>query len=374
MNHFKLFLFCFLSFLGFSPAKATSPVATRLNPHSALPAFYEKSSIELIQDYQHSLLEGCHPNKKLIFNAFLQQKPPREALITISACSNVLDPKSRDVAMFLTSLAQPLAFKSSCRQEFFPYTQKTANPKELLVTLNFADGHLFGYYKTGLLAQDELQVLEFPELALVREFFKHQNPGLLDANQTSFIIHNTQRFCSLNLKKSNLYGNNFHKAKTTDVLHAMHHPSPPQTATILPIVAPNACRQPIYTSQTIQLFLKNLVVGFAHAARFAKRIGKESIAIHTGKLGTGAFGNNTIVSVFLQLIAAQAVAGTLDKNTFSLTFYHTDAEILTAATSLFNEFQTQLKHKPSYSVETVTDVILQLCAKYNLTPHSGTGE
>ena len=52
----------------------------------------------------------------------------------------------------------------------FDYQQDGSSPT-VQWYLNFADNDLFAFYAGALLAQDELQVLECPELAALREYF-----------------------------------------------------------------------------------------------------------------------------------------------------------------------------------------------------------
>jgi hypothetical protein len=84
--------------------------------------------------------------------------------------------------------------------------------------MNFANCDIFAYYHSNLLAQDELQVLECPQLASLREYLRQQNDckndnnklfsTLVVENNTSYpiLISNIERVVDLNT--TNLYGKN----------------------------------------------------------------------------------------------------------------------------------------------------------------------
>jgi hypothetical protein len=82
--------------------------------------------------------------------------------------------------------------------------------------MNFANCDIFAFYQGGLLAQDELQVLECPQLASLREYFQHQNDAKVSGKKIfnthvieenlpyPILISNIERV--LNLDTTNLYG------------------------------------------------------------------------------------------------------------------------------------------------------------------------
>jgi hypothetical protein len=84
--------------------------------------------------------------------------------------------------------------------------------------MNFANCDIFAYYHSNLLAQDELQVLECPQLASLREYLRQQNnykndnnklfSTLVVENNTPYpiLISNIERVVDLNT--TNLYGKN----------------------------------------------------------------------------------------------------------------------------------------------------------------------
>ena len=114
--------------------------------------------------------------------------------------------------------------------------------------VNFADPNLFVAYGSGLLAQDELQVLEHPVLGSVRE-------ALLAAGRTArtrendrstpVLIANVPRQCALDTfpdpdqgRPRGLYGNQFQQAEWTVVQSALTLLSPATNTNLVCIAAP----------------------------------------------------------------------------------------------------------------------------------------
>ena len=368
LHYFLLLLTIFLPTFGITaPTEMTSS------------SIFQRSAHVLHKEHSKDLLAGCHPKKRYIYEQILSRAQEPDTTITISAHSKTLQRSDDIVTRMALSCAKAPGFTVSSHQGFFPY--KTAQPEKdaVLVTLNFADDELFGYYKTGLLAQDELQVLEFPELAMLREYFKSHHPEFLNAQKNSLIFHNIRRQAAFDTQKvingKKLYGNAFQRASQEELDQALMLLDQQKNATILPIVAPFACANKIYTPQLIEGFLHNVILGFSHAKEFTNKIGHSRLIIHTGGLGTGAFGHNIIASIFLQLVAAQCVATTdshLER--FHVGFYGVESRHIEAAQSLFEEFQATLQKQSSVSSALVLNVIERLFAKYNITPHAGTGE
>jgi hypothetical protein len=88
--------------------------------------------------------------------------------------------------------------------------------------MNFANCDIFSYYNGSLLAQDELQVLESPQLASLREYLVEQNNNKTNNIPKPFntrvydnnlpfpiLISNAERVIDLNT--TNLYGKNLFK-------------------------------------------------------------------------------------------------------------------------------------------------------------------
>lgn len=355
----------------FSPA-----LGTCASVETASSSIFQRSVHALHKEHSQHLLAGCHPKKRYIYEQILKQHHDTDTTITVSTHPNKMPENTTELAL---ACIKPPAFTLSSHEGFFPY--KTAQPEKdvVLFTLNFADDKLFGYYKTPLLAQDELQGLEFPMLPMVREYFKMHRPELLNAQQTSFIFHNVPRQAIFDTQKiingKKLYGNAFQKASEDELDQALTTLKASQNATILPIVAPVACSNKIYTPQLIAGFLHNVITGFLHASEFTNKIGHSRLIIHTGGLGTGAFGHSIIASIFLQLVAAQCVAATSSHlKRFHIGFYGIQPHYIEAAQALLEEFQTTLQEQTAISSAVVLRVIERLFAKYNLTPHAGKDE
>jgi hypothetical protein len=100
-----------------------------------------------------------HKNKKFIYKVFQEQNyTPTDKSILIT--------RWKTFYPIDETLESPtnVAFESNR----FDYQKSKAN--EVDWYLNFADSDLFSFYAGPLLAQDELQVLECPELASLREY------------------------------------------------------------------------------------------------------------------------------------------------------------------------------------------------------------
>ncbi len=90
--------------------------------------------------------------------------------------------------------------------------------------MNFANCDIFAYYHSSLLAQDELQVLECPQLASLREYLVQQNKyqalnikkfntNVVENNLPyPILISNVERVVDLNT--TNLYGKKFDDLNT----------------------------------------------------------------------------------------------------------------------------------------------------------------
>lgn len=104
---------------------------------------------------------------------------------------------------------------------FIPNVFDYRSPDETDVVdwhMNFANCDMFAYYHGNLLAQDELQVLECPQLASIREYLTQDNNSKIQNNKLfspyvvenkfpyPILISNIERVVDLNT--TNLYGMN----------------------------------------------------------------------------------------------------------------------------------------------------------------------
>ena len=177
--------------------------------------------------------------------------------------------------------------------------------------INFADPDLFAFYGGPLLAQDELQVAEHPVLASVREALVAKKLPALTVERrlpTPVLVEGAPRRVRIRTnpdakagRPDGLYGNRFAAATPEVVRRAVERIEPPTVSNIIAMAAPRPGRGK-YTREELQYVLLTATTAF-RAAR--ERSGKDSVEIHTGFWGCGAFGGNRTVMVALQLAAAQ---------------------------------------------------------------------
>lgn len=196
-------------------------------------------------------------------------------------------------------------------------TEKSEQPYDYIEGhwyVNFADAELFGYYGGTLLAQDELQVLEHPALASIRESLlktgdQSSAPKTRDnSGATPVLVQGVRRRFALKYLASendhhvDLYGNNFAQASFDVIKDCVVILSPPTLSNIVAIEAPKG-HSGAYTMGTI-----NLVLGTAYAAFRAivlESNEKGSIVLHSGFWGCGAYGGNKVIMLILQMLAAR---------------------------------------------------------------------
>jgi len=200
--------------------------------------------------------------------------------------------------------------------------------------LNFAHSNLFVCYPGRLLAQDELQVLECPILASVREFLmtdqkaKTFAPYTVQKRQaTPILIANADRVISLDTypdgakgRPNGLYGNNFEQASDKAVDLATNILKPPTRVNILAMEAPPGDYGK-YTKEMITFILQSCYTGFVAAKKESATVSallreerkwpgviaenEIKTNIFTGFWGCGAYGGDRELMVILQLIGAQ---------------------------------------------------------------------
>jgi len=195
------------------------------------------------------------------------------------------------------------------RADYFTY-----DPDPSSWHVNFADSHLFGAYASGLLAQDELQVVEHPILASVREALLDERLTTLTVEKgrpTPVLVRGAERRCELDLapnaddgRPHGLYGNVFSRTESPAVLRAARPIDPPTTSHVLAMEAPKHGRDH-YTLATLRNVIETAVTGFV-AARLETPGGEPTI--HTGYWGCGVYGGNRTLMTQLQVVAAR-IAG-----------------------------------------------------------------
>jgi hypothetical protein len=183
--------------------------------------------------------------------------------------------------------------------------------------LNFAMTDCFGAYGSGLLAQDELQVLEHPALASLREAAYRERFPLLcleGGRPTPVLVAGVERRGALETgatraRPRGLYGNEFSRARRQDVLAALAVLDPPQRSNLVAIEAP-AYGAGRYRRDELEGILATAFSGFRAAVvetrRAAARAGPAPrTVVHTGFWGAGAYGGDRELMALLQLVAAE---------------------------------------------------------------------
>jgi len=193
------------------------------------------------------------------------------------------------------------------RGDYFTY-----DPDPFAWHVNFADSHLFGSYASGLLAQDELQVVEHPILASVREALLEEHLAALTVEKgrpTPVLVRGAERRCEIDVapnaaRPQGMYGNVFSRTDSAEVLRAVRPIDPPTTSHILAMEAPKHGGDR-YTLATLRMVIETAVTAFA-AARLETPGGDPTI--HTGFWGCGVYGGNRTLMTQLQVVAAR-IAG-----------------------------------------------------------------
>jgi hypothetical protein len=181
--------------------------------------------------------------------------------------------------------------------------------------VNFADPRLFVAYGSGLLAQDELQVLEHPLLGCVRQaLLAEKLPALTEENlvPTPFLVTDVERRCELDTspdldagRPAGLYGNRFAAAKAEVVRAAIRPLVPPSRTNLIAIAAPSGGRGAYFPAQ-LERILVTACTGFSAAVVESRRLWPGvPVEVRTGFWGCGAFGGNRRAMSLLQLLAAR---------------------------------------------------------------------
>ena len=190
---------------------------------------------------------------------------------------------------------------------FFSYPNEAGEPWHV----NFADPELFVAYGSGLLAQDEIQVLEHPILGSLREALDASGWEALTEDRsgpTPILIQGAERACRIDTSPSTtsprgLYGNRFQAATPEAVLAALHVFPRPTMTNLIAMAAPVGSG--LYSNDEISRILTTAYTGFRAAVLASS---SRPVVIHTGFWGCGAFGGNRPLMVLLQLLAAQLAA------------------------------------------------------------------
>ena len=244
------------------------------------------------------------PNKRAVFSALLAPSDTPRGTVEVSRWSGGSLPEA-----FTEHRARVMAMPG-----FFEYGHR-AEPGSMHWHVNFAAEDAFRFYAGPLLAQDELQVLEHPVLAALREAANALGFSLFceeDGDPTPVLVTGAERRGSLDTFPSpacpgGLYGNAFARAPTRDVLAALRRLEAPPLTNIVAIEAPSY-GEGRYDHGTITRVLATAHAGFAAAVAETRRLAPAGAparcVVHTGFWGTGAYGGDRDLMAILQLLAA----------------------------------------------------------------------
>lgn len=211
-------------------------------------------------------------------------------------------------------LASP-SLAATVREGFFSYDEPDG-PAHLQWHMNFAHTDAFHFYAGSLLAQDELQVVEHPALASVREALLAEglSTRTVEAGRaTPLLVRGVERRCWLRTdpdaaadRPRGLYGSLFAHASEEAIRRAVRPIVPPTTSHVVAIAAPSNGHG-AYRVDTLREILDTALAGFAAVRDDTRQaLGADARAsLHTGYWGCGAFGGNRTLMVLLQLLAAE---------------------------------------------------------------------
>ncbi len=190
--------------------------------------------------------------------------------------------------------------------------------------VNFADPNLFGYYGSGLFAQDEMQTAEHPALGALREALQAMGRSCRTVERgqpTPVLVAGVPRRCRIDTdanpaegRERGLYGNAFARADADIVRRATRRLDPPTVSNIIAIAALYGGRGR-YAHTEVEYTLQTAYTGFRAAAIESGRLrGDAPVVVHTGFWGCGVFGGNRVLMTLLQILAAGAAG--LDRLVF----------------------------------------------------------
>lgn len=200
---------------------------------------------------------------------------------------------------------------------FFNYEKDQDTAERKVWWMNYADPKLFGFYANEFFAQDEIQVLEHPVLASVREYLivpgeKGMAPKTMiergdDLIATPFLIENVPLWMNVNSypKLSDgmlerIYGASFSTASQEAIDAGCKIYEGNVKDNIMAIAAPSFGKGE-YSYEDIELILKTLICAFSQAKAL---VPEKKCAVHGGNWGCGAFGGNLELMYFAQMYAA----------------------------------------------------------------------
>lgn len=246
--------------------------------------------------------------KDFSFDELFRAHPPRWVDSNKRAIYTVLEPQIASLRGRLrfsrwpsAPVPQDFEFKTEVVSAPDKYSYPPPAKGHMEWHVNFADPELFGFYGGSLFAQDEIQVMEHPALAALREALRNADMAARteeSGRPTPVLVQGVPRMCAIDT--SGIYGNAFSRARTERVLAAVSVLVPPTVSNIIAVAAPRGAGT--YDAATIGKILQTAFTAFG-AAR-AQSPGSASVTIHSGFWGCGAFGGNRTVMIALQALAA----------------------------------------------------------------------
>lgn len=196
--------------------------------------------------------------------------------------------------------------KFVAQQGYFRYS-KTDGADDWF--MNFAHHDLFNGYGHFMFAQDEIQVAEHPALASLREMMLTRSDQLRpttveNGSPTPLLFRNIQR--TIKIETRSIYGARFARADDSMICEAVDAIDPPSHSNILAIEAPISSRNRIYIRSEIDLALRTAYSGFRAVVLSSIMNDKSinSVVLHTGNWGCGAYGGNRQLMLSIQMMAA----------------------------------------------------------------------
>ncbi|HSI32686.1 MAG: hypothetical protein ACAI43_17600 [Phycisphaerae bacterium] len=224
---------------------------------------------------------------------------------------------TRWAAHVLAAIELPAGLATEVRPAFYDYAPTAGVGHGLEWHVNFADPRVFAAYGSGLLAQDEMQVVEHPLLGSVREALLAEGLAAKTTDETGptpILVRGVERRLGIATdpdvaagRPLGLYGNRFAAAPLDVVLRAARRVDPPAYSNVIAMAAPSGGRGD-YTEGQVGLIFQIAHTAFAAAVqetRAARGAGAETV-VHTGFWGCGAFGGNRRLMVAVQALAARA--------------------------------------------------------------------
>jgi len=235
-------------------------------------------------------------------------------------------------------------------------------------TANFGDPHLFFGCEGPLLAQDELQVLEFPALSHLHRAILNTPFARLDTMGSCLLIEGAKRHGHLDTSREfpgfgNLYGNRFRAASFQQIDEALARFEIPLNSKLFVFCAPNISPdlegQPYRYEHLHHLFIN------AYAAFKGIQEKDPNAVIHTGNWGCGAFGNSVAAQALMQIAAAR-LAGIKRIHYYPLL----QAAEFNAAEQLFDQIE---RENPRMTVDGFLRYVEAHAAEFGLLYGRGNG-